>query len=95
MTALEIAKREAESWVSEAESCSPEALNLAQQFLEALEVLKNVLPMVEEFRNFHDGRKKPCGEYGVECPISMGEWFGESERHMIAGARAFLDGKTP
>lgn len=44
---------------------------------------------------FHDSKKKPCGEYGVECPIAMGEWFDKLERDAFEVARSALEEKAP
>jgi hypothetical protein len=34
--------------------------------------------------------KNQCGEYGVECPIMMGEWWGEYEDEALAKVEAAL-----
>jgi len=57
---------------------------------ELAEALKAVTTDLSEFHLFCDDAKRPCGEYGVECPISMGEWIGESERATLVQAHALI-----
>lgn len=63
---------------------------LAERVKDLTIALEFTTKTLEEFLAFHDSKTKPCGEYGVECPISMGEWFGNSERAGIKAARAAL-----
>lgn len=60
------------------------------------DALAFTLEQLRELMVFHDSKTKPCGEYGVECPISMGDGFGNSERAAIEAARQLLvsDGKA-
>jgi len=64
---------------------------LRSERAELVEALGNMTELMEEFMSFHDSKTKPCGEYGVECPIGMGEWFGQSERAFILNTRAALN----
>ena len=63
-----------------AEAWMEEAATIIQAQHEALEIAQKELA---ELIEFHDSPKKPCGEYGSECPISMGEWFDRATRERI------------
>lgn len=58
------------------------------------EALRHLLRTVEEFHEFCNEPNRPCGQYGAECPISMGEWVDEDDLHAVAAARAALSEET-
>ena len=57
---------------------------------EMCEALRGVLSIVDKFYEFCDNRNRPCGEYGSECPIGMGEWISKEDRATVANARTVL-----
>jgi len=59
------------------------------------DALTAVVKIVRDFYDFHDSKTKPCGEYGVECPIGMGEWIERSDRAALASAEAALRSLPP
>jgi hypothetical protein len=64
--------------------------NLFAAAPELYEALQKLVSIVVSFHEFCDSANKPCGEYGAECPISMGEWVEQSDRDALLSALAVL-----
>lgn len=69
---------------------------LRTRLQQAEELLEEARKELEEFRSYHDREdctsafNHPCSDPDAECPIAMGEWFGNKERGMLKRIDAFL-----
>ncbi len=78
-----------EDWNRRSEGRDQDTIEVLVDTIEVLvESLGKMVRIVTEFHEFHDSRKKPCGEWGVECPIGMGEWISKEDRAVLIEARA-------
>lgn len=89
-----------------ANDCAAEdRLNLSKQYqvemhaIAEIEQLRGALGLAVKYLNeieeFCADPKRPCGEYGAECPISMGEWFSRQDRAELVSIRQVLSGDAP
>ncbi len=91
VTRLEELMKQGEEYIwRPAAEAATEIRQLRREAGELRERLTEMIGLVEDFHSFCRDSKRPCGEYGVECPISMGEWIDAEDLTKVARARASI-----
>jgi hypothetical protein len=91
VTRLEELMKQGEDYIwRPATEAATEIRQLRREVGELRERLNEAIGLVEDFHAFCRDPKRPCGEYGVECPISMGEWIDADDLAKVERARAAI-----